>query len=215
MRSRGSGVRKGRLDRAAKTLASSLLARLARALQSSKVPYLLTGADAVSFYGAPRRSDDKDFVVMTSSSEELRRVVDKLRDEGFDVRRLDVGHNTIFDSGFRIDIKVKPQVEAVHKIRLGRWLWLNITTAENLVLMKLEFWDGKSFESNDALDLMKNLARQRKTLDMGYVRAEALKRRSYVKLSKIEEHLSRSEELMDRQYERLKHRKAFVSLNEL
>jgi hypothetical protein len=129
---------------------------------------------------------------MTNSSGDLQRVVENLRDEGFDLTRLDVGHNTIFDSGFRIDIKVKSEVEMVRKIRLDRGLWLNLTTAENLVLMKLEFWDGKSFESNDAQDLMKILARQRKSLDMGYIQEEALKRRTFAKLAKIEEYLSRT-----------------------
>jgi hypothetical protein len=130
---------------------------------------------------------------MTSSAEDLQRVVDMLRKEGFDVTRLDVGHNTIFDEGFRIDIKVKVEVEKVRKIKLGRGLWLNLTTAENLVLMKLEFWDGKSFESNDAQDLMKILVRQRKTLDMSYIQTEALNRRTYAKLAKIEEYLAKTE----------------------
>ena len=191
MRSRGSGVREARGERAPKKFASSLLARLARALQRSKVPYLLTGADAVSYYGAPRRSDDKDLVVMSGSSEDLERVVAELQKEGFKVGRLDIGHNTIFDAGFRIDIKVKAEVEQALKIKLSRGLWLNLTTAENLVLMKLEFWDGESLESNDAQDLMKILARQRRAIDMDYVRAEALKRRTFTKLEKIEQYLSR------------------------
>lgn len=193
MRSRSSGVRKQAGERAPKNFASSLLVRLARALQSAEVPYLLTGADAVSFYGAPRRSDDKDLVVMTASSEDLERLVNELRKERFTIRRLEIGHNTTFDGGFRIDIKVKAEVEETRKIRLGRGLWINLTTAENLVLMKLEFWDGTSLESNDAQDLMKILARQGRRLDMRHIRAEALKRRTYAKLAKIEQYLSRTQ----------------------
>ena len=190
MRSGGSKVRRSHVERSPKNFTSSLLARLARALENSMVPYLLTGADAVSYYGAPRRSDDKDLVLMTSSPQDLQRVVDEFRKERFNLRRLEVGHNTIFDSGFRIDIKVKTEVEQTRKIKLSRVLSLHITTAENLVLMKLEFWDGTSFESNDAQDLMKILARQRNTLNMTYIRTEALKRRTYQKLFRIEEYLS-------------------------
>ena len=145
----------------------------------------------MSHYGAPRRSDDKDIVLMTESAEDLRRVVRELQEEDFNARELEVGHNTMFDSGFRIDIKVKPEIEKAKRIRLSRDLRLNITTAENLVLMKLDYWDGASFESNDAQDLMRILARQQSVLDMRYVRTEALKRRTYAKLSRIEEHLSR------------------------
>jgi len=193
VRSRGSVARRSNVERKSRNFASSLLARLARALEKSKIPYLLTGADAVSYYGAPRRSDDKDLVVMTESSEDLRRVVHELQKEGFDVRELEIGHNTIYDGGFRIDVKVKPEVEETRRIKLSHALRLNLTTAENLVLMKLDFWDGTSFEGNDAQDLMKILARQRRALDMGYVRTEALKRRTYMKLSKIERYLSRTQ----------------------
>lgn len=192
MKNRGSSFRQAKSNRVGRDFASSLFARLARALQKSKVPYLLTGADAVSYYGVPRRSDDKDLVVMTNSSDDLKRLVENLRNEGFDLTGLDVGYNTIFDSGFRIDIKVKSEVEVARKVRLGGGLWLNLTTAENLVLMKLEFWDGKSFESNDAQDVMKILARQGKALDMGYVQEQALKQRTFTKLARIQEYLSRT-----------------------
>jgi hypothetical protein len=130
---------------------------------------------------------------MTGSPEDLQRLVNELRKERFTIRRLEIGHNTTFDSGFTIDIKVKTEVEETRKIRLGRGLWINLTTAENLVLMKLEFWDGTSLESNDAQDLMRIFARQGKTLDMRHIRAEALKRRTYAKLTKIEQHLSRTQ----------------------
>jgi len=192
MRKSGFAVPRKRVKRAPKNFESSLLARLARALENSRVPYLLTGADAVSYYGAPRRSDDKDLVIMTGSFEDLQRVVHEFRKEGFDLRRLEIGHNTIFDSGFRIDIKVKTEVEETHKIRLGRGLMLNLTTAANLVLTKLEFWDGTSLDSNDAQDIMKILARQRGALDLDYIRKETLKRRTYLKLARIEEYLSKN-----------------------
>lgn len=172
--------------------ASKLLPRLARALETSRVPYLVTGAEAVSYYGTPRRSDDIDLVVMTSSTDDLRRVADTLRQEGFNVPKLEPGHNTIFDSGFRIDIKVKPELEKTHRIRLDHELWVNLTTAENLILAKLEFWDGKAFESNDAQDVMKIWVRQRRRLNLSMIRAEALKRRTYAKLAKIEHYLSKT-----------------------
>ncbi len=152
----------------------------------------MTGAEAVSYYGTPRRSDDIDLVVMTSSPEDLRRVVDALRREGFDARKLEPGHNTIYDSGFRIDIKVKREVEDTRRIRLARRIWLNLTTPENLILAKLEFWDGKTFESNDAQDVMKILARQRRKLNLHMIRSEALRRRTYAKLVKIERYLSKT-----------------------
>jgi hypothetical protein len=126
---------------------------------------------------------------MTDSPEDLQRLASELQKEGFTIGRLEIGHNTTFDSGFRIDIKVKSEVEESRKIKLGRNLWINLTTAENLVLMKLEFWDGVSFESNDAQDIMKILARQGKTLDLTQIRAEALKRRTYAKFVRIEQYL--------------------------
>ena len=169
-----------------------MLARLARALEASCVPYLVTGAEAVSYYGVPRRSDDIDLVVMTSSTDDLRRVADNLREEGFNVRKLEPGHNTVFDGGFRIDIKVKPQLEKTHRIRLDHETWVNLTTVENLILAKLEFWDGKTFESNDAQDVTKIWARQRRKLNLSVIRAEALKRRTYAKLAKIERYLSKT-----------------------
>ena len=192
MKSNGSDVLRPRDKRISKNFASSLLARLARAMENSEVPYLLTGADAVSYYGAPRRSDDKDLVVMTNSPDDLPKVVEELRKEGFELKSLEIGHNTFFDSGFRIDIKVKSELEERRRVRLTGSLSLNLTTAENLILVKLEFWDGLSFESNDAQDLMKILSRQRKRLDMVQIRSEAMKRRTYRKLAKIEQHLSNS-----------------------
>ncbi len=185
--------------RAGRPLRVSLLIRLARALEASRVPYLLTGADAVSYYGAPRRSDDKDLVITASTSAELHRVEARLREEGFDVRKLEPGHNTIFDSGFRIDIKVKQELEHARRIRLGPGLWLNLTTPENLILVKLEFWDGKSFESNDAQDVLKILIRQGRRLNFRRIRSEAMKRRTYTKLSKIEAYLTRARKGMPEQ----------------
>lgn len=185
-------ARRSNAERSGRPLSSSLLARLARALEASHVPYLVTGAEAVSYYGTPRRSEDIDLVVMTSSPDNLRRVADALRQEGFNARKLEPGHNTIFDSGFRIDIKVKPELEKTHRIRLDHELWVNLTTAENLILAKLEFWDGKTFESNDAQDVMKIWARQRRKLNLSMIRAEALKRRTYAKLAKIERYLSKT-----------------------
>jgi len=190
VRRKSSRVRHQNARWASKHFGSSLLARLARALERSKIPYLLTGADAVSYYGAPRRSDDKDLVVMTSDPEDLRRVVREFQKEGFEVKELEIGHNTLFDSGFRIDIKVKADLEKTKRVKLSRDLSLNLTTPENLVLMKLDFWDGESFEGNDAQDLMKIFARQRKNLDMGYVRTEATNRRIYDKLTKVQRYLS-------------------------
>jgi len=180
------------IERIRRPRTSRLLARLARALEASRVPYLVTGAEAVSYYGTPRRSEDIDLIVMTSSPDDLRRVAGALRQEGFNARRLEPGHNTIFDSGFRIDIKVKPELEKTHRIRLDHEIWLNLSTAENLILAKLEFWDGKSFESNDAQDVMKIWARQRRKLNLSMIRAEALKRRTYAKLAKIERYLSKT-----------------------
>ena len=58
--------------------------------------------------------------------------------------------------------------------------------------MKLEFWDGTSLEGNDAQDIMKILARRGRTLNMEYIRAEALKRRTYLKLSKVEQYLAKT-----------------------
>ena len=191
MRNRSSGVHKANVPRASRVFASTLLARLARAMEKSNVPYLLTGSDAVSYYGAPRRSDDKDLVVMTTSREDLHRVAHELQKEGFDARELEIGHNTTFDEGFRIDIKLKTEIEEIRRVRLSKDLRLNLTTAENLVLMKLDFWDRRSLDSNDAQDLMKILARQGRALDMGHVRTEAMKRRTYVKLTQIERHLAR------------------------
>lgn len=130
---------------------------------------------------------------MTDSSVDLQRLVNELQNEGFAIGRLETGHNTTFDSGFRIDIKVKPELEESKKIRIGRGLWISLTTVENLILTKLEFWDGTSFESNDAQDLMKILARQGRRLDMNHLRTEALKRRSYAKLAKLEQYLSNTQ----------------------
>ncbi len=182
--------------RAARLLRVNILFRLARALKASRVPYLLTGADAVSYYGAPRRSDDKDLVITASTSAELHRVEAHLREEGFDVRKLEPGHNTLFDGGFRLDIKVKQELEDSRRIKLGPGLWLNLTTPENLILAKLEFWDGKSFESNDAQDVLKILIRQGRRLDLRRIRSEAMKRRTYTKLAKIEGYLTRAREGM-------------------
>ncbi len=151
---------------------------------------MLTGADAVSYYGAPRRSEDKDIVVTSVAPDALRRTVAALRREHFEIRNLEPGHNTIFDSGLRIDIKVKSETEETRRISLGRGLRLSLTTPENLVLTKLEFWDGRSFESNDAQDIMKILVRQRRKLNWPMIRREALKRRTYMKLALIKAYLA-------------------------
>jgi hypothetical protein len=72
---------------------SDFLERLFRAMNQSKVPYIVTGAEAVAVYGRVR-TRDCDVIAKDASNS----LIEALRNNGFSVQELVRGHNSIMDT---------------------------------------------------------------------------------------------------------------------
>jgi hypothetical protein len=60
---------------------AAFLTLIARTLKEAEIPFMLTGSLAAAFYGAPRATQDVDFII-ESGPEKLQRLVDNLEAAG-------------------------------------------------------------------------------------------------------------------------------------
>lgn len=132
-----------------------ILLQIAGLMEEYKIPYLLTGSFAVSYYGFPRATHDIDFVVeIHQDGKERILALLKRLDQGYDYdeslvvkavenfRQFDVFH---FDSGIKIDFWIRSQNEfelnkfqRIQTIRIGDKN-ISAVSAEDLILTKLEW----------------------------------------------------------------------------
>ncbi len=153
---------------------SDFLERLFRAMNQSKVPYIVTGAEAVAVYGRVRTTRDCDVIAKDASTS----LIEALRNNGFSIQELVRGHNSIMDtrSNKYIDLTIDPDKDyGKYKIVEFKELKVRFTTPEELILKKLEF-SGGDLSSMDVDDVVSIMLRQRDKLDLDYLLSESEKR---------------------------------------
>ena len=163
------------------------LAHLAALLDSSEIPYMISGSLGSSLHGQPRATNDADIVV-DPTREQLLNFITSLG-EGYYVSR-DAASQALKDrsmfniidieAGWKADIIIRKErafslkeFERRKKTNLmGIALW--VVSPEDSILSKLEWSKGRHSETqyNDALYVLRV---QRDTLDVDYLKAWAKK----------------------------------------
>jgi hypothetical protein len=171
---------------------SDFLERVFRAMNQSKVPYLVTGAEAVAIYGRLRTTSDCDVIAKEASSV----LIEALRNNGFSIQELVMGHNSVLDtkSNKYIDLKIDPAKD-FGRYRLVEFknLQVRFCTAEDLILKKLEF-SGGDVSSVDIDDVVSIMLRQRNRLDLDYLTNESKKRGTYRLLQDVVKQVEKESE---------------------
>lgn len=151
-------------------------------LDEAGVPYMLTGSLAAAYYATPRATRDVD-VVVEVRSDEVRRLVDRLGDEGFYVD-LTAALNAVRnrgqfnaidpDGGWKVDFivrKDRPFSETEFRRRREAELLgieLFIASVEDVLLSKLE-WSRLGDSELQRRDVMQLLRRAGDRIDRQYV----------------------------------------------
>lgn len=171
---------------------SDFLERVFKALNQSKVPYLVTGAEAVAVYGRLRTTRDCDVIAKDASSS----LIKALKNNGFSVKELVQGHNSVFDtkSTKYIDLLIDPNKDfARYKIIEFKNIRARFTTPEDLILKKLEF-SGDDLLSIDVDDIVSIMLRQRKNLDLDYLVRESRRQGTHRLLQDIIKRIEKASE---------------------
>lgn len=171
-------------------MTSDFLERVFRALNQSKVPYIVTGAEAVAVYGRMRTTRDCDVIAKEAS----KSLIEALRRNGFSVQELMKGHNSVLDtkSSKYIDLTIDPERDfGRYRIVKFRSIRVRFTTPEDLILKKLEF-SGGDLASIDIDDVVSIMLRRRKNLDLEYLVSESKKRGVYQLLRNIIDRIEES-----------------------
>ncbi len=162
---------------------SDFLERLFKAMNQSKVPYIITGAEAVAVYGKVRTTRDCDVIAKDAS----KSLVDALKNNGFSAQQLVRGHNSVMDtkSNKYVDLKIDPDKDFTkYRIIEFKRFRVRFATPEELILKKLEF-SGGDLSSMDVEDVVSIMLRQRNKLDVDYLLGESQKRGTYKLLQDI------------------------------
>lgn len=151
-------------------------------LHRIQVPYMLTGAIAVNYYGRPRLTHDLDLVVELESSM-VKRIVVSLQSDFYVATEgiLEaLRHRTMFnalhqDTGLKVDFWLKgaDRYDAARFQRRKRRKIFDrmmfITTAEDLITMKLKWYRDSSSEKH-YLDALGVYQIQKDHLDLSYMK---------------------------------------------
>lgn len=161
-----------------------ILLKIVELMEECKIPYLLTGSFAVSYYGFPRATHDIDFVIEIhrGGKKKILAVLARLG-RGFDYDeklavgalegfgQFDVFH---FDSGIKIDFWIRKQDEFErNKFKRSRIIKIgnkNISavSAEDLILTKLA-WCREIRSERHLRDCVGIIKTQQKSLDWKYL----------------------------------------------
>lgn len=161
-----------------------ILLKIASLLKKYKIPYLLTGSFAVSYYGFPRATHDINFVIEIASVKAVK-ILDALGGlgKGFDFgqksvieavenfSQFDVFH---FDTGIKIDFWINKKDEfGKNKFKRKKIISINrqkipAVSAEDLILTKLT-WCKEIRSDRHLRDCTGIIKTQQKTLDRKYL----------------------------------------------
>jgi hypothetical protein len=160
----------------------SFLELITRSLREADIPFMLTGSMAAAFYGAPRATQDLDFVI-ESQPESLRQLVQRLRSAGLyvdeeaalEAQRAAGQFNAIDPStGWKADLivrKTRPFSESEFGRRHHQDLFgieIALTTLEDLIIAKLE-WSELGDSELQRRDIRELLEIAGDTIDQAYV----------------------------------------------
>lgn len=156
----------------------ALFARLSRALQSFRIPYMLVGGQAVAVYGYPRFTQDVDITlgVAIDAYSVLRKVCEAARLEPAMkevkelVQKMHVLPMQDRQTGFRVDFIFsstpyeRQAIERAHSIRIGN-AKVRVATLEDLLIHKLVA--GRAVDVEDAKVLIRKNSGK---IDSRYIR---------------------------------------------
>ena len=179
-----------------------ILLHLVGLMEEYKIPYLLTGSFAVSYYGFPRATHDIDFVVEIHLAEKsnILKLLQRLG-PGFDYdeklvvkaiesfRQFAVFH---FDTGIKVDFWIrKPGEFERNKFKRSRIIKIGnkhiaAVSAEDLILTKL-VWCKQIRSERHLRDCVGIIKTQQKQLDRKYLKLWAKKLRVVEFLAEVKE----------------------------
>lgn len=159
-----------------------VLKKVASALEFLKIPYMLTGAIAVNYYGRPRLTHNFDIIIELKGTQ-IDEIVSFFEKEFY-----------ISSEGIKDALKHKSMFNAIHHstgLKVDFWLvqddrydhlrfkrrtkkkifdkMVHITTPEDLIIIKLKWFKESGIEKHYA-DAMGVYQVQRKELDLRYLR---------------------------------------------
>jgi hypothetical protein len=158
------------------------LGRMTRLLDSARIPYMLAGSFASTFYGPPRSTHDIDLVV-DPSSESLDRLLDALdptryyvsREAAREALRARSQFNVIdLETGWKVDLIVRKERpfsrEEFRRRQIARVAGVSVFVAsvEDAILSKLE-WAKLGGSERQLRDVEGMLAVHATALDIAYV----------------------------------------------
>ncbi len=167
-----------------------ILHQLIDLFEKYRVPYLLTGGYAVTYYGEPRATNDIDFLIETTKENKkaLFTILNSLGPEYIsDKSSINVSKNqrTEFnivhqDTGIKIDFWITPNRNfekeySRRQIKKIAGKLVSFTSPEDLILTKL-FWCKQVFSERHFRDCIGIWQVQKEHLNQIYLKKEAKKR---------------------------------------
>jgi hypothetical protein len=158
-----------------------LAVMIARRLSDAEIPYMLTGALAVNFYGKPRMTHDVDIVILITArdAQQVRQLFDQdffVQEESIKAALREVSMFNIIhkDTGLKVDLWMRKDDdysrEALKRrvcVAYGQ-AQICLASAEDTIITKLDWYKmsdiGKHF--SDAQGIYRI---QKETLDVEYI----------------------------------------------
>lgn len=177
-----------------------LLKDITSFLNKNNIPYMITGAWSVIFYGRPRASHDIDFVVEIKKDtiQEAINAFEKLSDEfivqPFQIKDAVIG-KTMFnllhaESGLKLDFWILDDNE-FNRVRFSRrkrvkilHQYMYVATAEDTILQKLLWYNNSQIEKH-LVDAAFVYQIQREDLDTNYLHAWAKRHKTTALLREL------------------------------
>lgn len=159
-----------------------VLQRITSALDQNAVAYMLTGSFASAYYGAPRATQDLDFVVEATPAQ-LRAFVQSLPvdqyysdlEAALEAHRAESMFNLIdLSTGWKIDLIIRKsrlfsREEFHRRVRVDlQGVSLFVPSTEDIVIAKLE-WSKLAQSQRQIEDVAAILRARRETLDRPYL----------------------------------------------
>jgi hypothetical protein len=164
---------------------SDILAYVAQIMQITGIPWFITGSIASIIYGEPRFTNDID-IVADLGEHHIPSLLDSFPPEDFylseDAMREALAYKSQFNiihpaSGFKIDMMVsrgdefdRNRFSRMRRIRTRETLDLNVSSPEDVIIKKMEYYQIGSSEKHlrDILSMMKISA---EIIDKSYIRS--------------------------------------------
>lgn len=186
-----------------------LLVEITSFLSQNTIPYMVTGAWSVIYYGRPRASHDIDFVVEIhpDDASKILKILSKLSDD-FEVQdslvKRGVQERSMFNIVYKpyvlkLDFWLLKEDDPFDQIRFARKQLVGVlgtkmyfSTAEDTILQKLRWYKQAATDKN-IIDAAFVYQIQRKNLDMKYLS-------TWAKLLKVTGNLKKLAEIDLEQY---------------